>query len=158
MTGVALGYGSPVTIELTSAAFRDGGAIPAQYAREGSDVPPPLRWSGIPAGTAELALELIDPDAPNGPFVHWLVAGLEPSSTGIDATSAAFVEGRNGWGEIGYGGPRPPEGDDAHRYVFTLYALAEPSGFVKGADHMDFVDAIRGKELTSVRLTGRFAR
>jgi Raf kinase inhibitor-like YbhB/YbcL family protein len=147
-----------VTIELSSPAFQDGAAIPAQYSRDGADVPPPLRWTGVPAGTAELALEVMDPDAPRGPFVHWLVAGIDPAATDLDAASASRVEGRNGWGEVGYGGPQPPPRDPPHRYVFTLYALAEPSGFVKGADHMEFVDSIRGKELTEGRLTGRYAR
>jgi Raf kinase inhibitor-like YbhB/YbcL family protein len=157
MVSRGLGYWSPVTIELTSPAFHDGGAIPAVHSRDGSDVPPPLRWTGVPAGTAELALEVIDPDAPRGPFVHWLVAGIDPGSTGLEA-SAAKVEGTNGWGEIGYGGPQPPKDDPPHRYVFTLYALAEPSNFRPGDGHLEFVDAIRGKDLTEARITGLFSR
>lgn len=147
-----------MTIELTSSAFSDGGAIPAHYSRDGADVPPPLRWTGIPAGTAELALEMLDPDAPNGTFVHWLVAGIDPSSTALDGAHGRVVEGTNGWHEVGYGGPRPPDGDPPHRYVFTLYALAEPSQFPAGGGHLEFVDAIRGKELTEGRLVGVYSR
>jgi len=148
-----------VTIVLTSPAFADGGVIPARYARDGDDVPPPLRWSGIPAGTAELALVLVDHDAPRGAFIHWIVAGLDPTLDGIeDGAATRKVEGVNSWGEIGYGGPQPPRGDPPHRYVFTLYALAEPSKLVEGARYVDFVDAIRGKELTEGRLVGRYAR
>ncbi|HEX7097014.1 MAG TPA: YbhB/YbcL family Raf kinase inhibitor-like protein [Acidimicrobiales bacterium] len=148
-----------MTIKLTSPAFHDGGGIPARYARDGADVPPPLRWSGIPAGTVELALVLVDPDAPSGMFVHWIVAGLDPTLPGLDdGARVPKVEGRNSWGEIGYGGPQPPPHDPPHRYVFTLYALAEPSGFRHGASHVEFVDAIRGKELTSGQLVGRYAR
>lgn len=150
---------SRVTIVLSSPAFADGGAIPARYSRDGADVPPPLRWSGIPAGTAELALVLVDPDAPRGTFVHWIVAGLDPTLDGIeDGAPTHKVEGMNSWGEIGYGGPQPPPDDPPHRYVFTLYALAEPSKLVRGARYVDFVDAIRGKELTEGRLVGLFAR
>jgi hypothetical protein len=148
-----------VTIELSSPAFDDGGTIPARYARDGADVPPPLRWSGVPAGTAELALEITDPDAPSGGFIHWIVAGLNPALDGLDdGRLPPRIEGRNGWGEIGYGGPQPPMRDPPHRYVFTLYALAEPSGLREGAGHVDFVDALRGKELTEGQLIGRYAR
>jgi len=148
-----------VTIVLTSPAFADGGAIPARYSRDGDDVPPPVRWTGIPAGTAELALVVVDHDAPRGAFVHWIVAGLDPTLDGIDdGVATRKVEGVNSWGEVGYGGPQPPRGDPPHRYVFTLYALAEPSKFVNGARYVDFVDAIRGKELTEGHLVGLYAR
>lgn len=148
-----------MTIVLTSPAFADGGAIPARYSRDGDDVPPPLRWTGIPAGTAELALVVVDHDAPRGAFVHWIVAGLDPTLDGIDdGVATRKVEGVNSWGEVGYGGPQPPRGDPPHRYVFTLYALAEPSKFVNGARYVDFVDAIRGKELTEGHLVGLYAR
>jgi phosphatidylethanolamine-binding protein (PEBP) family uncharacterized protein len=33
-----------MVIEITSAAFEDGDAIPARYTCEGADVSPPLRW------------------------------------------------------------------------------------------------------------------
>ncbi|WP_416237042.1 hypothetical protein [Streptomyces sp. RB17] len=35
---------------------------------------------------------------------------------------------RNGFGErcCGWAGPQPPVGDDAHDYVFRLYALPAP--------------------------------
>lgn len=148
-----------MTIVLTSPAFADGGAIPARYSRDGDDVPPPVRWTGIPAGTAELALVVVDHDAPRGAFVHWIVAGLDPTLDGIDdGVATRKVEGVNSWGEVGYGGPQPPRGDPPHRYVFTLYALAEPSKFVNGARYVDFVDAIRGKELTEGHLVGLYAR
>jgi Raf kinase inhibitor-like YbhB/YbcL family protein len=146
-------------VELHSPAFEDGEPIPARYGREGDDRPPPLAWSGVPVGTAELAIEVLDPDAPNGTFVHWIAAGIDPAAVGCDgAGPPGTVEGRNGWGDLGYGGPRPPKGDPAHRYVFTLYALAEPSGFAEGGSHVEFVDALRHKELTEAKLTGRFAR
>jgi Raf kinase inhibitor-like YbhB/YbcL family protein len=146
-------------MKLWSPAFADGGMIPERYARDGDDVPPPLRWNGVPVGTAELALELLDPDAPRGTFVHWIATAIDPGLEGFDGDDPPpDVEGRNGWGEARYGGPRPPEHDPPHRYVFTLYALAEPSGFPPGGGHVEFVAGMRGKELTETRLTGRFSR
>jgi phosphatidylethanolamine-binding protein (PEBP) family uncharacterized protein len=55
-----------MVIEITSAAFEDGDAIPARYTCEGADVSPPLRWESVPDGTRSLALIADDPDAPVG--------------------------------------------------------------------------------------------
>src|SRR5688572_20049721 len=116
-------------ITLTSPAFADGEAIPERHTCSGEDVAPPLAWSGVPDGTAELALLVEDPDAPGGTFVHWVLAGLDPSSGGLaeGTVPAGAVEGRNGFRRRGYGGPCPPPGRP-HRYVFMLFAAAEPLG------------------------------
>ncbi len=98
-----------MSIDVTSPAFDEGAPIPERYARQGSNVPPPLQWSGVPAGTRELALVVQDPDAPRGPFVHWIVAGLPPTAEGVDGGElpSGAVEGRNDFGEVGYDGPEP---------------------------------------------------
>lgn len=36
----------------------------------------------VPEGTTELALLCADPDAPNGPFVHWIVTHIAPDAAG----------------------------------------------------------------------------
>lgn len=125
---------APISITLSSPAFSAGAKIPAAYTCSGPDLSPPLRWSGLPAGTRELALELIDRDAPGGAFIHWALAGMAPSLSGLrtgEAVPAGAVAGRNGFGKDGYGGPCPPSGP-AHRYVFVLIALASPSGLSPG--------------------------
>ncbi|QMV24564.1 YbhB/YbcL family Raf kinase inhibitor-like protein [Streptomyces sp. SCUT-3] len=115
-------------IELKSSAFADHDIVPRRYSKDGDDVSPPLTWSGIPDGTAELVLVCEDPDAPSGDFLHWLVTGISPDSDGVAAggTPAGGTPRRNGYGDTGWGGPRPPAGDPAHRYFFRLYALPEP--------------------------------
>jgi Raf kinase inhibitor-like YbhB/YbcL family protein len=149
-----------VSIELTSPAFDDGGTIPERYARDGDDVFPPLRWSGVPGGTRQLALSVEDPDAPDGTFVHWVVAGLDAELDRLESGELpeTAVEGRNDFGDVGYGGPQPPEGDDAHRYVFTLSALDDDVRFEPGAEPRTFHDALQGKVIATGQLTGRFAR
>ena len=52
------------SMQLTSPAFGNGEAVPARHTGEGSDVSPPLAWSGVPKGTRSLALICHDPDAP----------------------------------------------------------------------------------------------
>ena len=42
-----------MTLRITSPAFADGATIPAKYTCEGSDLSPPLAWSGVPDGHQE---------------------------------------------------------------------------------------------------------
>ncbi len=51
---------------LMSPVIPPGGEIPKVYTCDGSDISPPLQWSGAPAGTASLVLAIEDPDAPGG--------------------------------------------------------------------------------------------
>ena len=111
-------------IELTSSAFKNGGAIPGQYTCDGASQSPPLSWAAVPAGTASLALRVQDIDTPQK-FVHWLVYDIKPSTTSLAAgeTPPVAKQTPNSFGKPGYGGPCPPTGQ-RHRYVFTLLALA----------------------------------
>jgi Raf kinase inhibitor-like YbhB/YbcL family protein len=121
------------TIKLSSPAFASGAAIPKRYACP-HNLSLPLRWSGVPAGTRELALEMIDVNAPGGAFVHWALAGISPSAHAIatgDAVPLRAVAARNSFGHVGYGGPCPPPGKP-HRYVITLLALRTRSGLRPG--------------------------
>jgi phosphatidylethanolamine-binding protein (PEBP) family uncharacterized protein len=52
-----------MAFQLKTAGFRPSGRIPDIYTCEGEDVPPPLVWSGAPAGTKSFALIVDDPDA-----------------------------------------------------------------------------------------------
>lgn len=127
-------------LAVTSAAFGDGDAIPERYTCDGDDVSPPLSITGLPAGTAEIAVVVRDPDA--GGFVHWVVAGLPGDTAGLDEGTlpAGAIEADNGFGEPGWAGPCPPEGE--HTYEFTVYALGEPSGLEAGAEAGDGVAAV----------------
>ena len=119
-------------LTLSSSAFQHLGSIPPQYTCDGADLAPPLGWTGVPAGTASLALVVDDPDAPDPAapkrvWVHWVLYNLPPTTTGLAAgvttvnLPAGTREGTNDWNKTGYGGPCPPIG--RHRYFFKLYAL-----------------------------------
>ena len=148
------------TIELRSPAFNDHAPIPARHSKDGEDLSPALEWNGVPEEAAELALLCEDPDAPRGTFVHWLVACLDPSLFAIaeDDVPPGAVEGVNDYGDQGYGGPRPPVGDDAHRYFFRLFALSEPLGLAPGFSADDLRGALEGKELARGTLVGIYQR
>ncbi len=147
-------------IELKSAAFGDHDFIPRRYAKDGEDVSPPLTWSGVPADTAELVLMCEDLDAPSGSFVHWLVTGIEPGSSGVDAgqTPPGGTPLVNGFGEQGWGGPHPPAGDPAHRYFFRLYAVGAPVPLPDAPTAEDVHQAVAGHKRASGTLVGLYRR
>jgi hypothetical protein len=122
--------------QVGSSALSDGGTVPVPFTCDGDNISPPLSWSGVPEGATELRISLRDPDAPGGTFTHWLVAGIDPSSSGVDqdAAPAGGVEEMNSFGERGYGGPCPPRGDSPHRYVFAVEALDEAGAVLASAE------------------------
>ncbi|TJY59467.1 YbhB/YbcL family Raf kinase inhibitor-like protein [Sinimarinibacterium sp. CAU 1509] len=99
----------------------------------GDNRSPALRWSGAPSQTRSFALTVYDPDAPTGSgWWHWVVVNLPATTQALpqgagDAAGTGLPDGalqiRTDFGVPGYGGPCPPPGDTAHRYIVTLYAL-----------------------------------
>jgi hypothetical protein len=151
---------APAKISLSSPAFRDGGTIPRRYTCDGEGAAPPLRWSRPPAGTRELALYVDDPDAPAGPFVHWVVFGLRPGTSGLPAGTkpATLRKAQAGSGKVGYEPPCPPEGDRPHRYRFVLYALRAPIDLQDGAPADQVRAAIDRSTIARGTLVGRYGR
>ena len=143
---------APPSIEVTSPAFESGAAIPAKYTCSGDDVAPPLAWQDVPGEAKALAILMDDPDA--GGYTHWAVFNLPPTATGV----AGGVEGENSFGDVGYGGPCPPEGDKPHRYVFAVYALRKELDLEKGAKPDEVRDAIADQAIARGRLVGTFKR
>jgi Raf kinase inhibitor-like YbhB/YbcL family protein len=146
-------------MEFTSPVIASGGEIPAEFTCEGEDVSPPLHWAGVPEGAAELVLHVRDPDAPGGTFTHWILAGIDPASSGLEQGSVppGTVEGVNDFGKTGYGGPCPPPGP-AHRYVFTLLAVSKPLGLHAGAMIDDVESAAADVTLATAELSATYGR
>jgi Raf kinase inhibitor-like YbhB/YbcL family protein len=150
---------SPTPFVLASSGFEDGAAIPPRFTCDGADVSPPLEWRGAPAGTRSLVLIVHDPDARG--FVHWLAYDIAGSPDGtlpeaIPPSAASPEQGRNDFGDRGYGGPCPPSG--THHYVFTLSAL-DRNLDLGGSKRLDAVEAaMRGHVLASTTLTGTYRR
>ena len=144
-------------LKLTSSAFSDGGEIPRECGYKNGNKVPPLTVSGIPEGTKSLALIMDDPDAmePAGKvWVHWVAWNISPDVWEYGPGDAA--EGMTDFGEVGYGGPAPP--DKRHTYVFKLYALDIwlrdlPGGSPKAA----LESAMKGHIIEQTTLTGTYA-
>ena len=58
---------------ITSSAFQQDRRIPDRFTCEGEDISPRLEWSGVPDSTGSFALSCLDPDAPPGTWVHWVL-------------------------------------------------------------------------------------
>lgn len=153
-----------MSIDLTSTGFKAGSTIPKQYTGDGADQSPPLLWSEPPSGSKSIALICDDPDAPRGTWVHWVLFNV-PAQTreleeGVPTTESlpnGAKQGRNDFGNIGYGGPAPPKGK-AHRYFFKLYALDATLNLAPGATKAQLVDAMKGHILAEGQLMGNYQR
>jgi Raf kinase inhibitor-like YbhB/YbcL family protein len=147
-------------IEMRSTAFKDQDRMPERLARSAGNISPPLEWSKAPEGSRELVLLVEDPEGGRVPFVHWLVTGIDPLSTGVAEGSipSAGREWPNSFGDVGWGGPQPPVGDDPHRYLFRLFAVAEPLPLPDMPTASQVLQAAQDRELASGVIVGTFAR
>lgn len=153
-----------MALELTSTAFEEGTTIPVRHTCDGDDVSPPLSVAGIPAEAESLALIADDPDAPGTTWVHWVLYGLPTDAGGLPEgvppepeVRGGARQGENDFGDLGYGGPCPPAGEE-HRYVFKLYALDGSPELGPGATREELLEAIEPLVVDEARLTGRYRR
>ncbi|HVA59637.1 MAG TPA: YbhB/YbcL family Raf kinase inhibitor-like protein [Mycobacteriales bacterium] len=156
------------SLTVTSNLFSEGSTIPRSAAHGyagGDNISPDLAWTGVPEGTASLALACHDPDAPTTVgFTHWLLFDLDPEAFLEGGAGAAgknppgSVLGFTDWGASEYGGMAPPAGDPAHHYRFTVYALdvAKLDGAGPTTTYALFRFLIRGHVLAEGTLTGLF--
>ena len=144
-------------LELTSSAFEDGGEIPRKYGYKNGNREPPLTMNGVPEGTKSLALIMDDPDAMGAVgkvWVHWVMWNIDPTNTELFVENLTR-EGMTDFGEVGYGGPAPP--DKRHTYVFKLYALDSELDLPDKSTKADVERAMEGHIIEQATLTGTYA-
>jgi Raf kinase inhibitor-like YbhB/YbcL family protein len=153
------GGGMAAPIKITIPAFSDGGAIPSTYgcaAGKNANLSPAIEWSGLPAGTATVALILHDPDLQIGAddVLHWAIFNIPGTASGlpqgvpVQATlDDGSVQIKNIGQSIGYFNPCPPP-PTTHHYLFEFYALDQKldATIASRADLMKaMVGHVRGK-------------
>jgi hypothetical protein len=153
----------PMAITITSSAFQQGKAIPAQFTCDGADISPPISWQGVPQATRSIVLISDDPDAPVGTWVHWVCYDIPPTVDSLaqnmpkaDTLSCGGKQGMTDFRRIGYGGPCPPSG--THRYFFKVYALDILLNLPAGKTKKEIETAMKGHILGQGELMGVYSR
>ena len=156
-------------LKLTSSAFSDGGEIPRECGYKNGNEQPPLLISGIPDEAKSLALIMDDPDAMEAVgkvWVHWVVWHIIPDENdSIIGTrhdkiedlcmECNYNEGMTDFGEVGYGGPAPP--DKRHTYVFKLYTVDSELDIPFKSTKADVEKAMEGHIIEQTTLEGTYA-
>lgn len=150
-------------MQLTSPAFKAGGAIPRKHTGEGEDVSPALAWSQVPAGVKSFAVVCHDPDAPlvtpgQYGFVHWVLYNIPGSVQTLPEGVGQYTAGSNDFGNSGYGGPMPPEGHGTHHYFFWLLALKRDADLPAGLGLWRLLEQAEPAVVAMNRLVGTYRR
>jgi Raf kinase inhibitor-like YbhB/YbcL family protein len=160
LTGVAAG--GAASINVSSSAFKDQGAIPSEYSCQGKGAAPPLSWGDVPAGTKSVAVVVTDPDAPGGTFQHLAAFNLPPTRRSLptDALQAigpgsGLKTAKNSAGQPGFAPICPPSG--THHYHFVVMALDNMLELPPNASAADVEKAASGHVLARGELVGTFS-
>jgi len=148
------------SLQLKSSTFSNGDEIPKKYGYKHDNVNPPLLISEIPPKTKSLVLIMDDPDAKAAVgklWVHWVIFNIEPDTIEIPESYSLpnSIDGKNDFGELGYGGPAPP--DKRHTYIFKLYALDTKLNLQKGATKEQVENAMNNHIIEKTSLKGTYA-
>lgn len=142
---------------MMTAPFAVDAQIPLKYTCDGQNVSPPITWSGLPEGTVEVAIQVIDLEAED--YTHWVITGLKPSAGGIKEGEVPLgaVQAKNSKGTIGYTGPCPPKGT-THNYLFEVDALDSRISLPNGTDADTMLQAVGSATIQSASTSGNFTR
>jgi phosphatidylethanolamine-binding protein (PEBP) family uncharacterized protein len=128
-------------ISLWSSSMGGSEALPSTYTCDGKNSWPQLRWSGVPAGTKELALLTMSVQPVEGKLVYdWAIAGLDPSLEEIEAGKLprGAITATNSFGHRDY--EICPQ--EAETYVFALFALPKALSPAQGFDPSAFREQV----------------
>lgn len=145
---------------LQSPNFQEGQEIPKKHGYKNDNISPALTIEHIPPQTKSLVLIMDDPDAMGAVgklWVHWTIWNIDPKESQIkeDTIPKDAIEGTTDFGQIGYGGPAPP--DKRHTYVFKLYALNSRLELERGATKKQLEEAMQNHIIAQTSLSGTFA-
>jgi Raf kinase inhibitor-like YbhB/YbcL family protein len=135
--------------------FKDEEEIPKKFGYKHGNKQPHIVAQNIPENTRAIAIIMDDPDAMAAVGKVWLHVLYYSNEKDTDLGDAAVYYGKNDFGEIGYGGPAPP--DKRHTYIFKACALDKDLHLNNGFSKQELEDAMKGHILGEAKLTGTFA-
>jgi Raf kinase inhibitor-like YbhB/YbcL family protein len=151
-------------IIVTTPAFKDGSAVPAEYTCSGKNESPVCEWSGIPDTARSIVVIMDDPDAPSGLFTHWILFNIPAKKSRVDrgipkrpVFEDGSIHGTNSYGRAEYNGPCPPPGKP-HRYFLKVYALDTKLSLRAPAMRNVIDSAMTGHILAEGSVMGTFRR
>ena len=148
---------------ISSGSFKEGEEIPKYCGYKHGNRAPLIAVGNFPRKTVRtegVALIMDDPDAMGAVgkvWVHWLmyrIRNTESPNLFVDPDKLVKM-GKNDFGEIGYGGPAPP--DKRHTYIFKAYALDTELDLKEGYSKQELEDAMEGHIIAEAKLTGTYA-
>ena len=140
---------------ISSEDSKEGEEIPKNCGYKHGNEQPEIDIRNFPVNTKCLALIMDDPDAMGAVgkvWVHWLYYTQQTESSGL---FDFLISGKTDFGEIGYGGPAPP--DKRHTYIFKVYALDVIPDVAEGFSKQELEDAMKGHIIAEAKLTGTYA-
>jgi Raf kinase inhibitor-like YbhB/YbcL family protein len=152
----------PQPLALSSTAFANMGMIPLTHVaagRGGMNMSPPLQWKNAPAGTGSWAIQMVDLDFQNPPFIHWVITNIPASSTQLPAgvpggnNLASPPEAMGASQMRNYAGPNPP---NLHRYEWTIYAIKQGETLNLTNNSATNKTELEAKSLGKATLVGTF--
>ena len=160
-------------MDILSSDFNEAGEIPKKFGYKYENVNPRLEIRNIPTITKSVSLIMDDPDAMGAVgkvWIHWLACNIESNlnfpfkgkliiesgySKGKLHEENSAILGKTDFGEIGYGGPAPP--DKKHTYIFKVYALDKVLNLKEGYSKTELENAMSKHIITKAKLTGTFS-
>jgi Raf kinase inhibitor-like YbhB/YbcL family protein len=166
------GRGGVQVMTLATAAWPDGGQIPAKFTQSGEQVSPPLTWSNAPDGIASFVLLVHDLDAATGngtdDILHWMLWNIPAAARSLPEGVPQASQLPDGTRQISasgpyYRGPGAPAAGPAHHYVFELFALdatvdVQPVGASPALTRAAVVAAMAGHVRGKAVYVGLFRR
>ena len=149
---------SETGLSLSSPDFEPGGDAPIDTTCQGANVFPALTWAELPDSAVEIVVTLSDQTDPDEPLLLWLMAGISPLETGLDAgfAPAGAYETLNDYGNLGYGTPCLDRLTAGRRDLqFRIHVLDQPSGLAPGDPGNESWDSVRALAVDSASLLMR---
>ena len=147
---------------ISSGSFKEGEEIPKHCGYKHGNIAPYIAVGNYPSYdrlTEGVAIIMDDPDAMGAVgkvWVHWLMyRRRDTEDPNLFDPDKLIKMGKNDFGEIGYGGPAPP--DKRHTYIFKVYALDTELDLKEGFSKQELEEAMQGHIIAEAKLTGTFA-